>query len=518
MKKIAILGGTFDPIHLAHLKMAEYVYATGNYDEILFIPTGHPPHKGDDYKITDKEHRWNMCILAILPYPNYNISIIELQEDKINYSVNTLEKLKKLNPDYHYSLIIGADSLFDLDKWHKPNLFHELCDFIVINRPGYENEIFNQIDIIKNKYKIEIELVEMPLMDISSSMIRKNILENKPINNMVPSMILDYIKSNNLYQKNQITSDYYLNIKEIETKLEKNLSKKRFLHSISTKNTAIELAMHYNYNVYKAALAGLLHDCARDISTEEKLNLCKTNNIILTQAETNNPDLLHAKLGAIIAKKIYNVNDKEILDAITCHTTGKPNMTLLDKIIYIADYIEPNRMKFNNIDFIRKLTKTSLDKALIEILKNTLNYLNGKKKTIDTKTLETFMFYNEKNQRKENNMEKSPLKMLDITYKALNDKQAVDIKILDIKEVTVMADYFVIAHGNNPNHIKSLIDNVEEQLSKEGYLPKNIEGYNSESWILLDYGEVIIHIFSKDDRFFYNLEKIWAAGKEIFLD
>lgn len=109
-------------------------------------------------------------------------------------------------------------------------------------------------------------------------------------------------------------------------------------------------------------------------------------------------------------------------------------------------------------------------------------------------------------------------KMLDIIYKSLNDKQAVDIKILDIQEVTVMADYFVIAHGNNPNHIKSLIENLEEQLSKEGYFPKHIEGENSDSWILLDYNNVIIHIFSKDDRFFYNLEKIWSAGKQIYID
>lgn len=115
-------------------------------------------------------------------------------------------------------------------------------------------------------------------------------------------------------------------------------------------------------------------------------------------------------------------------------------------------------------------------------------------------------------------MEKDSKKMLDIIYSSLNDKQAVDIKVLDIHEVTVLADYFVIAHGNNPNHVKSLIDNMEEALGKAGYSPKNVEGYNSESWILLDYGDIIVHIFGKDDRFFYNLEKIWSEGKEIHLE
>ena len=110
---------------------------------------------------------------------------------------------------------------------------------------------------------------------------------------------------------------------------------------------------------------------------------------------------------------------------------------------------------------------------------------------------------------------KNSLKMIETIYNALSDKQAMDIKILDIRDVTVMADYFIIAHGNNPNHVKTLIDNTEEQLDKEGYVVKNIEGKGSTSWILMDYGDVIIHIFGKDDRFFYDLERIWSDGKQI---
>ncbi|PKM49753.1 MAG: ribosome silencing factor [Firmicutes bacterium HGW-Firmicutes-7] len=105
--------------------------------------------------------------------------------------------------------------------------------------------------------------------------------------------------------------------------------------------------------------------------------------------------------------------------------------------------------------------------------------------------------------------------MVEIVHKALDDKQAVDIKILDIRDVTVMADYFIIAHGNNPNHVKSLIDNTEEQLEKAGYVAKHVEGYNTATWILLDYNDVIIHIFGKDDRLFYDLERIWSDGKQI---
>lgn len=111
-------------------------------------------------------------------------------------------------------------------------------------------------------------------------------------------------------------------------------------------------------------------------------------------------------------------------------------------------------------------------------------------------------------------MEQS-MDMLKIALASLDDKQAEDIKVLDIQEISVLADYFVIAHGNNKNHIQALIDRVEEMLSRNGYEPKQVEGYRSASWILLDYGSIIIHIFSKEDRLFYDLERIWSDGKEI---
>lgn len=115
-------------------------------------------------------------------------------------------------------------------------------------------------------------------------------------------------------------------------------------------------------------------------------------------------------------------------------------------------------------------------------------------------------------------MAEKSTEILKLIHKVLDDKMAVDIKVLDIRNVSVMADYFVIAHGNNSNHVKSLIDNTEEFLSKSGYEPKQIEGYNSSSWVLLDYGDVIIHIFGKDDRIFYDLERIWSDGKQVTFD
>lgn len=109
-------------------------------------------------------------------------------------------------------------------------------------------------------------------------------------------------------------------------------------------------------------------------------------------------------------------------------------------------------------------------------------------------------------------------KLVEIAYKALDDKKGVDIKVLDIRDVTVMADYFIIAHGNNPNHVKALVDNVDEELSKNEFFMKHAEGLNSPSWALLDYGDVIVHVFNKDDRFFYDLERLWSDGKTVLID
>ena len=171
--------------------------------------------------------------------------------------------------------------------------------------------------------------------------------------------------------------------------------------------------MAYGYDMQKAMLAGLLHDCAKCIPNDEKLRLCEENDILISSVERENPFLLHAKLGALLAKTEYDVTDPLILHAIKVHTTGEPDMNILDKIIYIADYIEPNRNKAANLDRVRELAFHDLDVCMAEIL------------------------------------------------------------------------------------------------------PEQIEGNQSSTWILMDYGDIIIHIFSKEDRLFYDLERTWRDGKVV---
>ena len=167
----------------------------------------------------------------------------------------------------------------------------------------------------------------------------------------------------------------------------------RYQHTLGVMYTCAALAMRYEYDIQKAELAGLLHDCAKCIPNGKKLKLCEKHNIQMTETERRNPFLLHAKLGAFLAMEQYGVHDKEIISAILNHTTGKPNMSLLDKIVYVADYIEPRRSKAENLPEVRKLAFLNLDKALYKILSDTLSYLDKGSGEIDEMTVKAYEYY-----------------------------------------------------------------------------------------------------------------------------
>lgn len=182
-------------------------------------------------------------------------------------------------------------------------------------------------------------------------------------------------------------------LKLLQKQMKEELSEDRFEHTLGVMYTAESLAMRYGVDMTKAAVAGLLHDCAKCIPNSQKIRLCKKHNLEVTENEEKNPSLLHAKLGALLAQKAYGVNDPEILSAIRWHTTGKPDMTMLEMIVYMADYIEPNRDKAPNLREIRKLSFENLEEALYQILESTLSYLSDRPDSVDPMTQLSFDFY-----------------------------------------------------------------------------------------------------------------------------
>lgn len=181
--------------------------------------------------------------------------------------------------------------------------------------------------------------------------------------------------------------------KKIRKKLEKSLDSKRYEHTLGVAYTASALAMCNQADVEKALVAGLLHDCAKCLSNEKRIEICKKNHIPITDIEKKNPFLLHAKAGKYLAQKQFHIEDEDILNAILYHTTGRPQMSMLEKIIYVADYIEPGRKHAPNLPEVRKLAFRDIDAALLQILNDILKYLNDGDNTIDPMTQETYDYY-----------------------------------------------------------------------------------------------------------------------------
>lgn len=182
-------------------------------------------------------------------------------------------------------------------------------------------------------------------------------------------------------------------ILKIQHMLKKELDENRYQHTLGVMYTSASMAMRYDVDVQKALYAGLLHDCAKCIPGDKKIHLCEKYGLSVSEVEKENPSLLHAKLGACLAQKKYEIQDKEILQAIESHTTGRPAMSLLEKIVYIADYIEPGRKNLPNMADVRKLAFRDIDECLYRILKDSLVYLNSRNIMVDPMTQKTYEYY-----------------------------------------------------------------------------------------------------------------------------
>ena len=201
-------------------------------------------------------------------------------------------------------------------------------------------------------------------------------------------------KSKKSVSKKKDLSEY---LRKLRKKIEKVQDAKRFEHTLGVEYTSAALAMRYGASVKDAQTAGLLHDCAKCLTDKERISICKKNNIPMTELEKANPFLLHAKAGAFLARERYGVTNQDILNAIQNHTTGRPGMSLLEKIVFIADYIEPGRNHAPNLEEIRKMAFTDLDQTLLKILGDTLEYLGSGNGDVDPMTRKTWDYYRKNN-------------------------------------------------------------------------------------------------------------------------
>ncbi len=394
MKKIGIMGGTFNPIHNAHLMMAQAAYEQYELDVVWFMPSRNPPHKKKE-DIISGQHRKRMVQFAIDEIPHFQFSDMELRREGITYTCDTLEQIHREQPEAELYFILGGDSLLDFRDWHKPEKIMTLCTILATSREGLtdlENEILCKE--LGQQFHGNILPVYMPQFRISSAVIRDRLLKGQSVAGYCPEKVIRYINLHQLYGIRKVNKP--IRNKEILACIAATLRPKRFRHTLGVAYTAANLAMCNNEDPERAYTAGLLHDCAKYLTNGEMYTMCARYGITLSESEEKNAALVHSKLGAWLAKSRFGIEDEEICSAISCHTTGKPAMTTLEKIIYLADYIEPNRMmdcRPYPLDDVRKTCFLDLDKGLRMTLRNTLSYLERSEIEIDKVTLETYEYY-----------------------------------------------------------------------------------------------------------------------------
>ncbi len=202
-KRVGIMGGTFDPVHNGHFIIAEMALENFELDEILFVPSGIPWLK-DVSKVLNKKTRVSLTGIAIEDNPHFALSTIEIDREGNSYSYETVEELKKSNPDTDYYFIMGADSLFDLEIWKNPEILMKNCTLLVAVRDDYDQQqMRDRISYLVHKYQAKIELLATPRVDISSTMIRERIAAGKCVRYMLPDPVIEYIKKMQLYQNTE---------------------------------------------------------------------------------------------------------------------------------------------------------------------------------------------------------------------------------------------------------------------------------------------------------------------------
>ena len=376
---LVVLGGTFDPIHMGHLAIAEAVYHQLKPQRVLFIPSGQSAHK-QDRQITDAEHRYNMTALATCEYPPFDISRLELNRPGPSYTIDTARALQAACPaGVDISFIVGADALKDILSWKNAGELLQICKFVVVPRPGYEKGVAPLADSLTTNHGANIHLLDGPLLDISSTGIRERLKNIQDVQGLIPRPVEDYVRLNGLYSvgaasgfrdkpnlsSGPVTTPIPFNFEAAYEALSIRLSPRRFKHTMGVVEEAKRLAVHYGQDVEKAGIAALLHDCTKEYSADKKRNLCKLWGVQLDKTLEANIDLTHSLLSAESAQRDFNIHDPEILQAIRYHTTGHSGMTMLDKLIMLADYIEPYRVNWGPINEMRRLALTDVNQALI---------------------------------------------------------------------------------------------------------------------------------------------------------
>ena len=360
--RIGIMGGTMDPVHSGHIAIAQMVQTALRLDGMLLLPAGDPPHKTPR---VDKWHRLQMVQLAAQE-AGMQVSDTEVRRSKTTFTVDTLTEFTTARPDVEWYYVVGGDTLFVIEQWRNFPKVATLCTFAVVARPG-DDRLTKQMADVTARTGAKFVLVDGIGPDISSTKVREMAAAGEDIRSMVPQSVAEYIAEHRLYRQRTVD--------EMHEKLAQMIPGKRLKHSIGVMETAVRLAGAAGVDPEKARIAGLLHDCAKKLDREQLLTACEKGGVALAPGETENDSVLHAPAGVFTARYEFGVTDKEILSAIRWHTVGAPGMTPLEELIFVADFIEPNRKPIPGLEEIRKVAENDIHAAAKMCAESTKRYV-----------------------------------------------------------------------------------------------------------------------------------------------
>ena len=392
MKKIGIYGGTFNPPHTGHLQAAKQAVEVLDLDLLLMIPDRIAPHKDIPAGSPTPEQRLEMLRIALAGEEKIRPSDIELRREGVSYTYLTLEALREQYPEEELILLMGTDMFLTLDAWKEPERICELATLGVFYRgeKGEKEKILAQKAALEAK-GAKVELVENDIINISSTQLRR-LLAFHAADEFLPAGVGEYIRANGLYD----TAAQWKNLpmEELEPIVIRLLHPNRVAHVLGCRDEAVKMAAHWGENVTNAARAGILHDITKVLDGPLQLTLCAAYDKVLNDFSRKYPKTLHALTGSLVAEKIFGENEA-VVQAICNHTTGRANMSTLEKIIYVADYMEPCR-DFPGVETLRELAYSDLDAALKLGLEMTLQHLARQGNEVSPESREALAYLNER--------------------------------------------------------------------------------------------------------------------------
>lgn len=382
--RLAFYGGSFNPPHPAHVRACRLAYESLRPDKLLVIPAAVPPHKALPEGSPDASERLLLTRIAFRDFPEAEISGMELTRSGRSYTSDTVSELRLEYPGAKLVMIMGTDMLLSFETWHEWRYILSECSLAVLPRDvGDIDAIEREAARMEREYGAKIYALDVSPLPMSSSEMRSLLVSRRGAGELDSEVYARIIRTRDYGAKPQL--DW------LREKAYAYLKPSRVPHVAGCEQEAAKLAWRWGEDEGDASEAGILHDITKKLTMPEQLKLAEKYGIVFDALERENIKLTHAITGAALSRDLFGVTDR-VYEAIRWHTTGKPDMTLLEKIIYLADYIEPTR-DFPGVEPLRALAYEDIDAAMALGLKMSLEELKAGGIVPHSATVEAYKWY-----------------------------------------------------------------------------------------------------------------------------